>query len=150
MEETQNEKDQRNKEFPQDFRMRFQVILDDIKYIKSRQWSVTYYLLLLFAAIIGFSSLLNHGCLERSTLLTIAILVALLGTFYQVDFQTRLFNYRKRLIDKVLPNLSDKFQKTEKEPPRYTSWFRDFWAFTFPFILMIWFGAFFVFWHLFL
>ena len=34
--------------------MRWQITIDDIRYIKNRQWTVTYYLLLLFAAIIGF------------------------------------------------------------------------------------------------
>jgi hypothetical protein len=122
--------EQRNKEAPQDFRMRYRVIIDDIKYIKSRQWAVTYYLLLLFAAIISFHHLVNPVYPWQEKILTfIAILVAALGTFYLMEFQYRLSLYRERLVDIVINNnLSDDFILYEKnlndDIDEYKSWWK--------------------------
>lgn len=54
-----------------DFLNRYSILIDDIKYLKSRQWTITYYLLLLYAAIIGFYKLMGFDdgtgyCIEKS------------------------------------------------------------------------------------
>ena len=142
----------------QDFRMRFPSIIDDIKYIKSRQWTVTYYCLLIFPAIMAFSKFIKLDqqtvpCWQRVILFLIAIFVGVLGSVYQYDFQDRLSKYRERLMKEVVPNLSNKFEKSETkgmDKDRYVSFWNGFLRFTFPLILMVWLGVFIVFWYLFL
>jgi len=166
MEETQNEKDQRNKEFSQDFRMRYQVIIDDIKYIKNRQWAVTYYLLLLFVAIIGFYKIINPEQVIlpwlRCTLFMIAVGVAVFGILFLNGLEKTLARYRKRLIDDILPNLSDRFQESEikahkrrfnnneKWKEKYTKKGRDFRIFTLYLDLMLILGGIFIFYYFFI
>lgn len=165
--EQEKEKRIRNEEFPQDFRMRYQVIIDDIKYIKSRQWAVTYYLLLLFAAIIGFYKIISPeqvilSCWLRCILFMVAVGVAVFGILFLNGLEKTLARYRERLIDDILPNLSDRFQQSEikahkrrfnnneKWKERYTKKCRDFWIFTFYLDLMLVLGVFFIFYYFFL
>lgn len=145
----------------QDFRMRYPVLIDDIKYIKSRQWVVTYYLLLLYGGIAGFYKLMEfdigkNPCVQKNVLVIITLLVATLGTYYQYDFQDRIVQYRKHLYD-LLNNFSEEFRQSENKLIEkrfaniegYISWWNGFWLFTFPFILMLWIGALFVCWYFF-
>ena len=143
----------------QDFRMRFSTVLDDIKYIKSRQWSVTYYCLLIFPAIMAFYKIIKLDpqiavpCWQRVILFLIAIFIGVLGTIFQVDFQDRLYGYRKRLVKEVLPQLSGKLEESElrdTDKVKYVSRWNGFVKFTLPFILMLWIGVLIVFWYLFL
>ena len=61
---------QENSSAIEDFRMKYKILIDDIKYIKSRQWTVTYYLLLLYAAVIGFSKYLNSvDCIQKNQII---------------------------------------------------------------------------------
>ena len=141
------EDEQRNKETPQDFRMRYQVAIDDIKYIKTRQWSVTYYLLLLYAALIGFYRLDNSNgadsaCVAR-VLAFMAVSVALLGTYYLLDFQWNLSKYRK-VIRYIIETkkLSDGFSahENEKDWDEHTSLLKDP-VFPISFLAILWLGA---------
>ena len=70
-----------------DFSNRYSILIDDIKYLKSRQWIITYYLLLLYAAIIGFYKLMgfdknNDFCFEKTLLSILILLIATFGTIY--------------------------------------------------------------------
>ncbi len=165
MEEKQEE---RNKESNviEDFRMRYQITMDDIKYIKSRQWVVTYYLLLLFVAIIGFYKIISpeHGtlpCWQRAILFMIPVGIAVLGIWFLYRFQKTLARFRTYLIDGILPNLSENFKNAEVEElkarfgkkkwcRKYTSKWRNFSSHTLWFMLMLVGGVFFVFWYFFL
>ena len=144
-----------------EFLNRFSILIDDIKYIKSRQWTVTYYLLLLYAALIGFYKLMGFHkgadfCFEKNLLCILTLLVAGLGTIYQYEFQSRVTRYR-RLLNGVLDHLSkpyrdferDAFKERFKTEDRYISWWNGFWLFTFPFIIILWVGATFIFWFFF-
>lgn len=160
-EKERQKKELRNKEAPQDVRMRYQIFIDDIKYIKTRQWTVTYYLLLIFAAIVGFSKAVGLQAkgdfsLGRNLLSLLAFLTAALGTFYQCNFQSRIKQYRTlilEIINEREPKLSDDFAAWDRgsigDIDEYTSWWKDFWVFTFPFILMLWLGVVFVLFYLF-
>jgi hypothetical protein len=146
----------------EDFRMRFPVLIDDIKYIKTRQWTVTYYLLLLYGAIISFYVLLDSGSskisnLQKSFLIIIALLIGVFGIIYQLKFHSRLIEYR-RLLDKMLDgNYFSKeyidfekyaLKKRKRKNNGEISWINDFWLYTFPFILMLLTGIVFVFWFI--
>jgi len=100
-----------------DFRMLYQVTIDDIRYIKGRQWVVTYYLLLLFAAIIGFSETIGLDQIdnwrwEKLVLSGISVGIAILGICFLIGYQKTLAGYRRRLVDNITPNLSGDFQKS--------------------------------------
>lgn len=139
----------------EDLRMEYSKTIDDIKYIKSRQWTVTYYLLLLYASIIGFYRIMDVSielvCTLKFVLFILALSIGILGTLYHYDFQSRLQRYRKKLL-KIVNNLSPEFSQIVKNgiATGYCSWFKGFWKFTFPFILMLWIGVGFVYCYIFL
>ena len=78
-----------------EFLNRYSILIDDIKYLKSRQWTITYYLLLLYAAIIGFCKLMGfddgtgYG-IEKSVLIILTFLIAALTLFINVFFSQGL------------------------------------------------------------
>jgi len=79
-----------------------------MKYLKDRQWTITYYLLLLYAAIIGFFKLMDLDeaidfCGWKTLLTVLILLIAVLGTVYQFKFQSKITDYRKLL--KKIKNL---------------------------------------------
>jgi len=91
----------------EDFRMRYKIYIDDIKYAKSRQWTVTYYLLLLFVAVVGLAELLKFEILEVSIIVNIllsvsALIVGFLGRFFLDKLHNDIVRYRKNLIEKVI------------------------------------------------
>ena len=90
-------------------------------------------------------------CWQRVILFLIAIFIGVLGTIFQVDFQDRLYRYRKRLVKEVLPQLSGKLEESElrdTDKAKYVSRWNGFVKFTLPFILMLWIGVLIVFWCL--
>ena len=103
----------------QDFRIRYQILINDIKYIKSRQWAVTYYLLLIFFAIIGFYEALGIENMNVSepiiflllklVLSLIAAAVPIVGLYFLKEFNRALARYREELADGVLENLTPAF-----------------------------------------
>ena len=144
-----------------EFLNRYSILIDDIKYLKSRQWTITYYLLLLYAAIIGFYKLMGFDdgtgyCIEKSVLIILTFLIAALGTVYQCVFQSRLSRYRT-LLKGTLNHLSDAFRDFEldrlrerfRNQERYTSWSNGFYLFTLPFIVIFWIGVGLIFWYFF-
>jgi len=146
-----------------DFRMKYQAILDDIKFIRGRKWAVTYYLLLLYAAIIGFSKAIGldqtyGSCGQKGILFTIALGVAALGIYFIYDMQRTLARYRRN-ITRTLPYLSKDFERFEIEGHKerygeewfknYTSWWKD-WRYTLVFMAMMMLGLVFVYSYLFL
>jgi hypothetical protein len=137
----------------EDFRMRYQSTLADIDSIKGRQWAATYYILLLFGAIIGFCSALggqkSHTYVlqafpwMRWSLLFISIAIGVAGTFILIEFYERLKEYRERLwncVDHLSDELRD-FDRMGQKPPsqrKDVKWYTGF------FISMLWAGVVFV------
>jgi hypothetical protein len=115
-----------------------------MKYIKSRQWSVTYYLLLLFGAIVGFDKALPKYMDMDVELLLLAFGVGCIGMFFQYDFQRRLQDYRQRNTNEVVRNMSAEFREYEKKISQrrkgYESFFEGF-EFTMIFVLILWMGV---------
>jgi len=150
-----------------EFLKRYSILIDDIKYLKSRQWTITYYLLLLYAAIIGFYKLMGFDkpmgfdkgsdvCFEKTILSILILMIATFGTIYQWLFQSRISRYRT-LLKATFPHLSDSFRKFEIDALKerfgnengYTSWWNGFWLFTFPFIMIFWISAGLIIWYFF-
>jgi hypothetical protein len=128
-----------------DFRRRYELYIDDIKYIKTRQWTVTYYILSLIAALIalyGFLKRSNHDLLTDWTIILsfLAIAVAFIGTYFHKGFQEDLRNYRVKLYESIF-HLSESFQAYEiRKPTKYLSITKDL-EFTVIFVALLWFGA---------
>ncbi len=151
-----------------DFRMEYQSAVNDIEHVKSRQWAITYYLLLLLAAIIGFSKAMDlsqQGLFYwgKWVLSVIAILIAYIGGWFLLKFQGALGRYRTHLTNDIVPNLSKEFQEYYEEvmKKRYNgdpTWKekhlsgkeKETKIHTLVFSLMLWVSAFFVIWCLFL
>jgi len=147
-----------------DFRMRWQITIDDIRYIKNRQWTITYYLLLLFAAIIGFYEVITPKeailpCWQRVVLFLVALYIAGIGTYFLREFQITAARYRKRLVRELTPSLSLKFQESEEKAlqdkygerweEKYTSEKKDR-KFTIIFSSLLYLSVIFIYYYLFL
>jgi hypothetical protein len=149
----------------EDFRMLYQMLINDIENTKRRQWAVTYYLLLLLGAIIGFSGLIDiekgWSCSwEKCLLILISTAISVFGTCYLNYLTGTLIRYRKR-ANETLSYLSEDFRnfekkwlriryKSEDRAKKDTSWGSVFLEFSAYLVIMLWIVWFFVFWFLFL
>jgi hypothetical protein len=137
-----------------ELRVLFQIITDDIKYAKRLQWTVTYYVLVTYAAIIGFVELLNSSLPWREPLYSSLILfpafgINLLGMWHLMDMHKHLSFYRRRLneIEKKFEPVTRKILDITDEPKeKYESYTRYFWSLTLPFIILTTLGLFYVAW----
>jgi len=78
--------------------------VDGIEAVKHRQWAATNYILLIFAAIIGYAELLNYINVKVAFLLLLLVfLVSIIGIYHLIDMQFVLTKYRKKLF-----NIADK------------------------------------------
>jgi hypothetical protein len=131
----------------EDFRKRYELYLDSIEHIKSRQWTVTYYLLVLIAAFLmlyGFVGDLSHFSeslgMWRVGLCILTIVVAFTGTWFHKEFQTSLQTYRINVYEAVF-HLSKSFQAFEiRNPMEYLSIQKDLSYATFS-VVLLWVGA---------
>jgi uncharacterized membrane protein len=90
------------------------LLVDDIKYAKSQQWSLTYYTLLLLATVVGLSKTLGSGPEVKIILFLVALIIAVAGTHFLRKFQKDLTRYRQN-ISKV----REKFPKDLKKIADY-------------------------------
>jgi len=147
-----------------DLRMLYQTSVDDIKYAKSRQWATTYYVLLTFAAIIGFYTLIKPECAHACWIqyLTYSLLVLLpafainvLGMYHVMDTQKYLCLYRMRLtaiseaFEKIAKSVFDIRFEEEREQKHYYGYDRFFISLVLPFIILMLMGVLYIGWLLF-
>jgi len=130
----------------------YRILVDDIRFAKQQQWRLTYYTLLLLAAIIAISRHLEPELSATIVLFIIALALATAGTYYLERFQKDLIRYRSDVAkirqEKFPPDLGNiaAYKPAEKDPAYY----RDFLILL---IIVIWVGLFLVgwaikFWHL--
>jgi len=87
-----------------DLRLLYQINIDNIENAKNRQWRTTYYVLAVFAAIIGFCQLGSidiyaHGLGSKVICLLIpAFLFQLLGTYHVLNTHKIQCEYRNKII----------------------------------------------------
>ena len=93
----------------QKFQFFYQRLVGDIENTKRRQWLVPYYILLLFAAIIGFVSLSNlpNGaiCVTKIPLSVLAIIIAIAGVWHIIDTHLIQVKYRRQIYKLENSNL---------------------------------------------
>jgi hypothetical protein len=95
---------EQRKELEEWYRLMYRTYNDGIESVKRRQWAVTNYVLLIFAAIIGFANLfmvrVNDGLLIRPYaflplfLLLIAFLISVAGIYHLTDMHRVITEYR--------------------------------------------------------
>ena len=93
-----------NKCLQEDMRMVFNSSIEDIKFTKSRQWLITYYLLSLFVAIISFSALfpiknLIIDLILRILLSLCAFMIVRLDKQFINQFDEDIIKYRGYIAD---------------------------------------------------
>jgi len=111
--------------------MWYQVALEDIRFAKSQQWRVVYYVIALFFGIVGFQSQFEKNPLlpwQEKFLIIIPWLLAVGGTCMLLQFQRTMQGYRKRLKYDIVPHLSKCFRTLQGErlDSSYLSFFKDF------------------------
>lgn len=92
--------------------MLYQVTASDLAYFKTQQWAVTYYSLLVDAALVGVAQLLQPElhAIERLVLGGLAVFVALAALIVLSKLEKSISVRRSRL-DAVRRELSSSFQR---------------------------------------
>ena len=131
-------------------RLLYQIYTDNIENAKRRQWSTVYYVLLSYAAIIGFYHLtrseFHYTCWSQKALILIpALFVNVLGMGILVDIQKCLCQYRMHLraIETTFIGRAEKIleMSSKQERPKISDYF---WTLVFPFILLMTIGSLYV------
>ena len=129
------------------------IVVDDIKYAKNRQWSLTYYVLLTYAALIGLCKLIRENAVYSCTtainisIIFTAFVISFVGVFNLLDTHMRIAYYRHRL-ENIKKYLSPKPRAIINIRPEteqnYSEYFRYFSGLTAPFIFVLLIGLYFV------
>jgi hypothetical protein len=93
----------------QKFQFFYQRLVGDIENTKRRQWLIPYYILLLFAAIIGFVSLSGLPkeaiCVTKILLTVLALVIAIAGVWHIIDTHLTQVKYRRQIYKLETSNL---------------------------------------------
>ena len=88
-----------------------------IQFMKKQQWTITYYCLLLYAAIIALfkTHLANASCIERGVLLAISAVLCVIGCILILVFEKSMKEHRvivKNIYDSFPEEIEIAFAKT--------------------------------------
>jgi hypothetical protein len=82
----------------------YQILIEDVRYAKSQQWRLCYYILLLLGAVFGLSRVFGQKSEIIIVLFIISVILAIAGTHFLLKFQRDLKRYRENI-----KNVRDKF-----------------------------------------
>ncbi len=84
----------------------FNNIADDIQFLKKQQWTVTYYCLLLYAAIVAVfkTHFTNASCIERGALFAISTALCVIGCILIFVFEKSMEDHRV-----IIKNICESF-----------------------------------------
>ena len=122
----------------------YHILIEDVRYAKSQQWRLCYYILLLLVAVFALSRTLGQKTEVSIVLFITAILLAIAGTYFLFKFQKDLRRYRENI-----KNVRNKFPKDLQEIVRYkpaeeaSTYYIDF---LYLLIGVIWAGVIFLSW----
>ena len=94
---------------------------DHIQFLKKQQWTITYYCLLLYAAIVALfkTYFTNTSCIERGVLLVISAALCVIGCILIFVFQKSIEDHRL-IIKNICESFPDEknvaFAKTSSGP----------------------------------
>jgi len=96
-----------------DFNMEYQAVSEGIERTRNKQWAVTYYLLLLLAAIIGFSSPINlaRGCQGSGQVPNYSVPSILDMTALQIEISYGLFIEKRHKSPLYRHHLTERFRE---------------------------------------
>jgi hypothetical protein len=106
----------------EDLRLLYQVVVQDLAFFKQQQWSVTNYVLLLQAALVGLVTQLTGSTTKRGERIAVCVLAAILGfvgVFLLIKLEQSIKLRRVRLSN-VRARLSQEFRdcwETPAKPP---------------------------------
>jgi len=108
-----------------DFRMRFQTLIEDIKYTKDRQWTITYYILLLYSGLIalGLTEMICSG--QEIVLVVFGAFILFFGWKYLNSLIKSIQEYREYLFKAISPELSINKPEINTLKLRYDSKLKD-------------------------
>jgi hypothetical protein len=92
----------------------YQILIEDVRYGKSQQWRLCYYILLLLVALFALSRTLGQKTEVTIVLFIAAVLLGTAGTHFLLKFQKDLRRYRENI-----KSVRDKFPKDLQEIARY-------------------------------
>jgi hypothetical protein len=123
-----------------------QTLIEDIKFAKSQQWRLAYYVLLLQGAIIGLSKTLPTHNVTIIILSMATLFIAIFGTYFLLKFQNDMTRYRsniKKVRSKFPSDLKEiaTYESAEGDPAYYS-------GFLYFIISFIWLGAILVGWSI--
>jgi len=116
----------------EDFRMRYRVLIDDIRFSKTQQWRVAYYIIALFFGIAGLRNFFNDSiplCYwQRKFLIILPWVLSFAGAAILLRFQRSMQGYREQLKSDVVPHLSKCFKTLygKRHGSAYFSFWKDF------------------------
>src|SRR5688572_13586502 len=92
--------------------MLYQITVSDLSYFKTQQWNVTYYALLIEAAVVGFAKVLSPPLtmLDRCLLAFLSVAAAVAALFVLSKLQ-RSISVRQSRLDAVRRSLGEAFQR---------------------------------------
>ena len=115
-----------NEKTQKDLHLVFTTSVEDIRFAKKQQWQLTYYALILMAAITYFR-LERHFSPCWSKVLIIAIASATFILIVNMEY-TIVRTYRPRLAD-TRCHLSEEFKDIWKREDSYLEWYYKIWYF---------------------
>jgi hypothetical protein len=92
----------------------YQLLIEDVRYAKSQQWRLCYYILLLLGAVFGLSRVFGQKSEIIIVLFIISVILAIAGTHFLLKFQRDLKRYRENI-----KNVRDKFPEDLQKIVRY-------------------------------
>jgi hypothetical protein len=84
---------------------------DHIQFLKKQQWTITYYCLLLYAAIVAVfkTYLTNASCIEKGILLAISTVLCVIGCILIFVFEKSMKDHRV-----IIENIYESFPEEKK------------------------------------
>jgi len=94
----------------EDLRLLYQVTVGDLTYFKTQQWSVTNYTVLVFAALVGATQIIDGPLttIDRGILIVLALVAAVGGLLVQHKLQKSI-GVRQSRLDVVREQFSTAF-----------------------------------------
>ncbi len=140
----------------EELRLLYSISIEDIRYSKNRQWSITYYGLLTYAALIGFYGLiqgqfcdlfLSQKSFYLLLLITPGALIFLVCVWLIMDIHSKLIRYRDKLkaIDKTFETTP---KKIAQSGPGNLEIGRLYWVFPGVFLALVGFGFLYLAWFI--
>jgi hypothetical protein len=99
--------------------MLYQITVSDLAYFKTQQWNVTYYALLIEAALVGFAKVLSPPLtlLDRGLLAGLSVVAAVAALFVLNKLQQSI-EVRQSRLDAVRMSLGDAFKRAWSARPK--------------------------------